>query len=450
MTDAAGFLKQLKPASFRGVPFGVLSSRKVFGRRLAVHEYPNRDTVWIEDLGRKSRAISFTGFLVSDSAVYGGGDVLDQQQALIAAIETDGPGKLVHPTLGELNVSAGDCSIDESFEALGYLAIDLVFTEAGEKTFPSQTTNTTDKTNAACTDADKAASSDFVATATSMLSSGATTAVSALATITDLANKAISFGQDAGNLFGLASQLSGDFGRFFNGRNLGGLLGAISPLLDASTTIGDLIGLAITAQSAIGSAAASAETIAGNLGQGASSNSPADLAGAVQILTSTVQLSAADPASAVRLMVALQAYEPATMAAYTPIGQAIGDVVRRSAVVALARASTTYQPWSYDDAATLRSVVAEAIDAEITVAGDQGADATFNALRTLRVAVVQDLTARGANLAPIVDVVSAMALPDVVLANRLYRDAGRAPELLTEANPVHPLFMPQSFRALAS
>ncbi len=34
---------QLLPASFRGVPFGVLGSRSRFGRRLAVHEYPYRD-----------------------------------------------------------------------------------------------------------------------------------------------------------------------------------------------------------------------------------------------------------------------------------------------------------------------------------------------------------------------------------------------------------------------
>ncbi|REF28617.1 prophage DNA circulation protein [Xenorhabdus cabanillasii] len=44
--------EHLHPASFRGVPFAVISGESVFGRRQAVHEYPYRDTAWIEDLGR--------------------------------------------------------------------------------------------------------------------------------------------------------------------------------------------------------------------------------------------------------------------------------------------------------------------------------------------------------------------------------------------------------------
>ncbi|HHL9455219.1 TPA: DNA circularization N-terminal domain-containing protein, partial [Escherichia coli] len=32
-------------ASFCGVPFGVIAGEGVYGRRVAVHEYPYRDTV---------------------------------------------------------------------------------------------------------------------------------------------------------------------------------------------------------------------------------------------------------------------------------------------------------------------------------------------------------------------------------------------------------------------
>jgi prophage DNA circulation protein len=87
MSDIQDFVDALRPASFRGVPFATLASRKVFGRRTAVHEYPFRDTIWVEDLGRKGREISLSGFLVANSLVYGGGDVLAQQDQLIAAAE---------------------------------------------------------------------------------------------------------------------------------------------------------------------------------------------------------------------------------------------------------------------------------------------------------------------------------------------------------------------------
>ncbi len=40
--------------------------------------------------------------------------------------------------------------------------------------------------------------------------------------------------------------------------------------------------------------------------------------------------------------------------------------------------------------------------------------------------------------------------PALYLANRLYQDPTRAPQLVAEADPPHPAFMPPAFRALAS
>src|SRR5436305_959267 len=70
------WIDSLQQASFRGIPFGVLSGAGRFGRRLALHEYPNRDKPWPEDMGRATRRIALTGFLISDSAVYAGGGSL--------------------------------------------------------------------------------------------------------------------------------------------------------------------------------------------------------------------------------------------------------------------------------------------------------------------------------------------------------------------------------------
>src|SRR5579871_3815536 len=101
----SAFIASLQPASFRGVPFGVLTDTDTFGRRLALHEYPMRDKPWAEDLGKRARRFQIAGFLITDSLVYGGGDVIAQRDAMAAAVEAAGAGALVHPTLGSVQVT---------------------------------------------------------------------------------------------------------------------------------------------------------------------------------------------------------------------------------------------------------------------------------------------------------------------------------------------------------
>ena len=52
---------RLHAASFRGVPFAVISGESQSGRRQAVHEYPMRDQVWVEDLGQEPGALRCRG-----------------------------------------------------------------------------------------------------------------------------------------------------------------------------------------------------------------------------------------------------------------------------------------------------------------------------------------------------------------------------------------------------
>ena len=103
-----------------------------------------------------------------------------------------------------------------------------------------------------------------------------------------------------------------------------------------------------------------------------------------------------------------------------------------------------------DEALTVRNTVVAFIDAEMLVAGDLGDDSTYTALRALRQAVVADLDERGASLAPLETYTLSDSLPSLVLANRLSQDASRSDELIGEADPIHPAFMPSSFRALSS
>jgi len=129
---------------------------------------------------------------------------------------------------------------------------------------------------------------------------------------------------------------------------------------------------------------------------------------------------------------------------------ATGDALRRAAVVAAARAASTYQPASTDEAVSVRNTVTNLLDSEIDIAGDQAEDGAFIALRAVRQAVVSDLNTRGAALPSMRSVSTGAPLPAPVLAQRLYRDGMRSDELVSEANPPHPAFMPTTFRALAS
>jgi prophage DNA circulation protein len=450
MSDIQDFVDALRPASFRGVPFATLASRKVFGRRTAVHEYPFRDTIWVEDLGRKGREISLSGFLVANSLVYGGGDVLAQQDQLIAAAETKGPGKLVHPTLGELTVSCLSVSIDESFDSLGVFAIEFTFLEAGEKVFPALASATTTAATAAKAALDAAAASDAADAGAPLLVGGPPQTNLAAAAAGTWSGLIAAAALDATGVFNLASQLSGPYGRFFNGGNLGGFVTQLASIYAPDTTVGMLIGAAANARGAVLAAVRTVAGVAGGLGLWASSYGFGDLATAAQAAVAALLAATADPADAIRLLTGLATAAPATVACAAPIGAVVGSVFRRAAIAALGRSAAAYQPASNNDAAAVMLAVTAVFDGEITRAGDAGDDASFNALRGQRLALIQDLTTRGANLSATTLIAVAEATPSVVLAQRLYRDAGRAGELEIEAAPVHPLFISQPFQALAA
>ncbi|BGI52720.1 MAG: DNA circularization N-terminal domain-containing protein [Candidatus Hamiltonella defensa (Ceratovacuna japonica)] len=128
MTD---WTNRVHPASFRGVPFQVEGDEATFGRRVQTHEYPNRDKPYTEDLGRATRRFQITAYLVGE-------DYLVQRDRLIAAIETPGPGTLVHPYYGELSVCMeGDVRVSHSGREGRLCRVSFSVVEAGELSFPT-------------------------------------------------------------------------------------------------------------------------------------------------------------------------------------------------------------------------------------------------------------------------------------------------------------------------
>jgi prophage DNA circulation protein len=108
------------------VQFHVEAQGRSGGRRLAPHEFPKRDDPYTEDMGRRGRAFSVTGYLV-------GPGFRIARDELISALEAEGSGQLRLPTGLSLQVSCATFNSVERRERGGFVEIDMQFFEAGSR-----------------------------------------------------------------------------------------------------------------------------------------------------------------------------------------------------------------------------------------------------------------------------------------------------------------------------
>lgn len=441
-------LPDLHKAAWRGVAFGMELGVARYGRRKVRHDYPYRDTVWLEDQGKLPREFRVAGFLISNSAVYGGGDVIGQIKRMERAAEATGTGILVHPTRGRITVDLMDLVISERFEdGIGsYAEVQFTFVQGGEQLFPSILSNLSDLVGGAASLADAAGLGDFVSKVAGPLQQGLDAATSIAQTAGEWVGKVKSLARDATGLYGTLSQLGGaDYGRYFNGRNAGFLAGLSSPYAGASS-VSELISLGSANRAAVVSAGDGVEDVISRLGVGSDAR---DVAASAQDVVGALQRATADPQDGVRILGDLARFAPVGAAGQSPAGKATSDLFQRAAAAAIARVSATYAPSSADDAHAVRGLVLAPLDAAIARAGATAADEVFGSFKGLRKAVVDDLGQRGGALVRLADLQFAQALPSVLIAQRQYLDAGREAELVTQADPVHPWFMPIAFKALS-
>lgn len=119
MTDV--YTQRLAQASWRGVVFSVRSEDLPSGgRKTALHEFPNSDERFVEDLGEIPPRFTVTAFVH-------GLDWLERGQALENALRTAGPGRLVLPTFGAWTVWALPYSKNASQTSVGEIEFQLEF-----------------------------------------------------------------------------------------------------------------------------------------------------------------------------------------------------------------------------------------------------------------------------------------------------------------------------------
>lgn len=440
----------LRQASYGGVPFAVLGTRTAFGGRNVVHEYPFRDDAWIENLGKLPRRFEIQGFLIENSLVYGGGPVIGQRDRIVAACESGQSQTLVHPTFG--SIQSVNCLTSDATESVDHGRVILVrflFMRSGARIYPNVATAPQAAINTAASQTTLGALVDFAKNAATSIQAGAAVVQSAVDTAVQWYQIAETDIHDVKRLISSVSTLAGNFGRFFGGGNDG--YAGSNQTAPAGTTAEQLLDTDAANVTAVRIAGAALETAAGAVSDTTS------FAAAVQQLVTTFAESSSDPSDTIRLLSDLATFEPTGVFTGSPIGVAMQTMqtqcavlFRRTALAAVGQAVAAYQPSSYDDASALMVSTTTLLDAEIEVAGDAGDDASYMALRSLRSAVVTNLQLRGSSLAPLATMTYAASLPALVLAHRIYADASRADQLVQQVAPVHPLFMPLSFQALAS
>jgi len=128
----------LRPASFRGVPFSVTSMETEVGRDGVLQEPLGDGGGYFDDQGRKVRRFRLSAFVI---ATGDGSDYARRRDALITAVEQKGAGTLVHPTFGTLRVQVlPPVVLSETMEEGRAATFRLEFAEVGDgRTFPTAT-----------------------------------------------------------------------------------------------------------------------------------------------------------------------------------------------------------------------------------------------------------------------------------------------------------------------
>lgn len=443
--------KKIRASAFRGVPFAMVMEEGSHGRRQAVHEYPYRDTAWVEDLGRGTRRFVLRGFLLQNSHVYGGGDVIAQRQALIAACETRGSGTLIHPTLGELTVSVPEngLRISGAMDHGRVFEFTLTVIESGLKVFA--VTGNAPAEGKVHTNYLKLVSTTVAGTLARIKGEirGATQAVNTLkGTVTFWSSMAEAAVSEVTNI---SHVLDDTFGNHRYGRYSKGLVGGHASAVSGTTSFADVdderaLTARVTAQSVM-----DRKTITAVVDALISASTPE---GCVQGVASVVNAILNSVGSVNDRISALEKLAGATSTAFQPSahGKALSATINTLIVVicsaAMARAAADARPVSRDEAEQITQRVARQLDAALVLTGDRADDGMYNALLHIRTAFLTTMASRATGLSALMLVTTAQPLPALTLANRLYQDVSRADELVQATSVPHPAFMPTSMKVL--
>lgn len=142
LSNNAGILTLLddvQPASYKGAPFLVNVVGLTGGRKTAVHKFPNSNIQNVEDLGLNPRNYKITAIINEPNYRF-------KRDKLLAALESEGTGILIHPTFGQIeNMVALSFTMVEDLKKAGDLEIIIDFAPSESSGLPVETANTLSK-----------------------------------------------------------------------------------------------------------------------------------------------------------------------------------------------------------------------------------------------------------------------------------------------------------------
>lgn len=385
------FRDTLLPASFRGITFGVRGASADWGRKIVEHEYPGRATPWAEDLGRKGRTFSLQGFVLGD-------DVVRQIEALRAAAETRGPGTLVHPWLGSIEVTCLRLRTSETASEGRQSTIEFEFVEAGEQLFPASIP-------------EPGSSADAVAE-----QSRAAAVAAFLARVKGDALDVADFVRDG---------LDRGVGLAVDGLRALTVARGTDPAGELSARIGQLARLV------------------GGFGNGTASST--SVAQQIADVVATVPLASGGGVVGLRSLEALAGSTLPTVTALSAEGRqaqenarAVVSLMREMSLAELVRAAASIQWESYEAALAWRDRILALLEAQLAEATDEA----FESLRDLIAELTQSVPPPFEELPQLARVELRQTTPAAVVAYELFGSGERGDAIATRNRVRHPSFVP--------
>lgn len=209
-----------RKASFRGIEFEVTERSYASGRRNQIHEYPNKNIGYTEDLGLKVPSYPVTAFVI-------GTDYLSKRGALQKSCIQDGSGTLIHPDYGTIEVICDSITIKESHSQQKLAIFELIFIEAGEKAIPETSVDLSESVLLSSSKMTEASKDSFASSFS--LSEGVAGLTSLIGGISGTCSSAIdNIGTGVGYATGLSDNVTGSMNK---------LVGAASSALALKTSI---------------------------------------------------------------------------------------------------------------------------------------------------------------------------------------------------------------------
>lgn len=126
---------QMLPASFRGISFLIPQASVPIGMKVQLHEFPQRDEPYAEQMGKQAQVHRLVCWIVGD-------DCFERRDKFMEALQTPGAGELVHPWLGRIQVKAGEAELTHEFKQGGMAAFAVTFYPDIPLKFPTAKVNT--------------------------------------------------------------------------------------------------------------------------------------------------------------------------------------------------------------------------------------------------------------------------------------------------------------------